>query len=94
MSTLAFKTPPEAKNYTFDLTSWLNDMVATISSVTSVVADGAGLVVDEFSNTTLKITAKLSAGTAGTTYRVRATFQADGQVLTADIWVPVANVKG
>lgn len=93
MTTLEVKTPEETKKYIFDLAPWLTDLGTTISSVDSVTAD-TGLTVNSSSNTTTTITATLSGGTAGNVYKVRAQFQTgDGQVLTADIFVPVENVK-
>lgn len=93
MTTLEVKTPEEVKKYIFDVSAWMTDLGTTISSVDSVTAD-TGLTVDSFTNTTTTITATLSGGTAGNSYRVRAQFQTgDGQTLTADIFVPVENVK-
>ena len=95
MTTLAVKLPAEVKVYTFDFSPLLNAQGITISSITSVVAD-TGLTVDSsaLDSTSKKINATFSGGTAGTLYKVRATYTtSDGQVLEGDIWIPVENVK-
>ncbi len=91
MSTLSRKDPAEAKKYTFDFTAWLDSLGLSISSLTSVVAD-AGLTVDNTANTTKKVTAQYSGGTAGQVYKVKATIQTgDGQTLIGPMLVPVEN---
>ena len=91
MTTLANKDPSEAKKYTFDFTAWLDALGVTISSLTSVTAD-SGLTVDNTANTTKKVTAQYSGGTAGNVYKVKATIQTgDSQVLIGAMLVPVEN---
>lgn len=93
MATLSPKRPTEVKKYTFDLTPWLDDQSLTISSVTTVTAD-AGLTKDSHTNTTKTITCVLSGGTAGTEYKVTATFvTSDSQTWVVAITVPVRNVQ-
>ena len=93
MATLDPKHPNEVKKYTFDFTPWLDDQAITISSVSSVIAD-SGLTVDSNTNTTKKVTALLSSGTAGTEYKVTCTFvTSDSQTWIGIITVPVRNVK-
>ncbi len=91
MTTLAEKDPSEAKKYTFDFTPWLDDLGAEISSLDSVTAD-AGLTVDNTANTTKKVTAQYSGGTAQNVYKVKAQIQTgDGQTLIGAMLVPVEN---
>lgn len=88
-ATVAIKDPSEVKGYTFDFTPMLDDLGVTISSVTSVTA-ATGLTVDTFANTTKKVTAVYSGGTAGTEYKVRATIvTSNGYTLVGSMIVPV-----
>lgn len=94
MPTLDPKRPTEVKKYTFDFTPWLDDQSLTISSVTTVTAD-SGLTKDSHANTSKTITATLSGGTAGTEYKVTATFvTSDSQTWVVAITIPVRNVVG
>ena len=61
------KDPDAVKNWTLNLTDWLDG--DTISSAT-VTAD-TGLTVDSYSNTGETVTAWLSGGTVGQRYNLR-----------------------
>ena len=93
MTTLAVKTPVEDKKYVFDVSAWMTDLGTEISSVDSITAD-AGVTASLQGNTTSAIEVLVSGGTAGNVYKIRAQFQTgDGQILTADMRVPVDEEK-
>ena len=60
------KDPDAILDYEFDWTRWLGD--DTISSV--VITVPTGIVKDQSSNTTKKVTVWLSGGTAGSMYLI------------------------
>lgn len=61
------KDPQATLDWAFDWTSWLSES-ETISSATVTV--DAGLTKDSQTNTTTKVTAWISGGSLGTTYKV------------------------
>jgi len=63
-----FKDPDSTLDYLFDWTDWL-DTTETITAQ-EVTVDDSGLVIDSYSENSGIVTAWLSAGVAGTVYKL------------------------